>query len=55
MVCLQAQVIDDNNGGVVRVRRARGLSDNGGGVGRGREIDNASKILETTTEAEMIC
>ena len=34
-VCLRAQLIDNDNGG----------------VGKGRGIDDASKVLETTTEA----
>ena len=50
-VRLQAQVIDDNNGGIVRVRRACGLSSNNGGVGRGQGIYNASEGSETTMEA----
>ena len=48
---LQTQGIDDNNGGVVRVRQAHRLSDNNGGVGRGRGIYDASEGLETTMEA----
>ena len=51
MVCLRDQVIDDDNGGVGRVRRARGLSNDDGGFGRGQGIYDASKGLETTTEA----
>ena len=52
-VCLQSQGIDNDNddGGVVRLRRARGLSDNDGGVGKGRGVDDASNVSETTTEA----
>ena len=41
-VRLQDQGIDDNNGGVDRVRWAGGLSDNNGGVDRGRVICNVS-------------
>ena len=48
-VRLQAQGIDDNDGGVSRVRWAHGLRDNDRGVGRGRGIYKASKGLETTT------
>ena len=48
---LQAQGIDDKYVGGGRVRRARGRSDNNGGVGRGIGIRDASKGLETTTEA----
>ena len=50
-MCLQDQVIDDNNGGVSRVSWARRLSDNDGGVGRGQGICDAYKGSETTTEA----
>ena len=50
--CLQAQGIDNKNGGLGRVRRARRLSNDNGGVDRGRVIENVSKGLETTTEAE---
>ena len=53
-MCLQAQGIDNDDGVVGRVRQARGLSDDNGGVGRGQGIDNASKGLETTTEAARI-
>ena len=50
-MCLQAQVIHDDASGVDRVRQALGLRKNDGGVGRGRGIDDASEVLETTTEA----
>ena len=50
-MCLQAQGIDNKNGGGVRVRRDRGLRDDVGVVGEGRGIGDASKGLETTTEA----
>ena len=50
-VCLQAKVIDNNNSGVDGGRRSRGLSDNEGGVVRRQGIYDASKGLETTTEA----
>ena len=50
-VCLQARGIDNDNGGVVRVRRASRLSNYNGGIGRGRGIRNASEGPETTTEA----
>ena len=49
-VCLRVEGIDDNNGGVSRVRRSKGLSDNDGGVGRGQGIRNASNGLETMRE-----
>ena len=49
-VCLRDQGIDDNNGGVDRVRWAGGLSDNNGGVDRGRVICNVSEVLEITME-----
>ena len=48
---LQAQGIDDDNGGVKRVRRARGLSNDNLGVGRGKGIYDTSIGSETTTEA----
>ena len=48
---LQAQGIDDDSGGVGRVRRFRGLSDEDRDVGRGRGIYDASEGLETTMEA----
>ena len=44
-VCLRAQVIDNDNDGVGRGRRAGGISDDKGGIGRGRGIYNASKVL----------
>ena len=50
-VCLQAQGIDNDNGGIGRVRLGRGLSNDDGGVGRGRGIDNAYEGLEKTAEA----
>ena len=50
-VFLWAQGIDDNNGGDCGVRWSRGLSDDDGGVGGGRLIDDATKLLETMTEA----
>ena len=39
-VCLWAQEIDDNDGGVGRGRRAQGLNNDNGGAGGGRGIDN---------------
>ena len=51
LVCLQDQGIDDDNNSVGILRRGLGLSNDDGGVGRGRGISNASKVLETTTEA----
>ena len=50
-MCLQDQVVGDDNGGVGRVRRARRLSDGDGGIGRGRVIRDTSEGSETTTEA----
>ena len=50
-MCLRDQGIDNNRGGVGRVRLAHGLSNDNRGVDRGRGIDDASKGLETTTEA----
>ena len=49
-VCLQAQVIDDDVGGVGRGRQARGLSNDNQGIGGGRGINNVSEWSETTTE-----
>ena len=49
---LRAQGIDNNGGSGSRVRRARGLSNNDGVFVRGRGIDDASKGLETMTEAD---
>ena len=50
-MCIRAQGIDNNNGGVGKVRWACVISDNDGGFIRGRGIHNAPKGLETTTEA----
>ena len=50
-MCLRAYGIDDDGGGVGRVRWARRLSDNNRGVGRGRGIDDVSERSETRTEA----
>ena len=50
-VRLRDQGIDNNNSGIGRVRRARGLSNDIGGVGRGRGIYNPYEGLETTAEA----
>ena len=47
---LQTEDFDNNDGGVRRVRRYKGLSDNDRGVGRGQGIRDASKGSETTTE-----
>ena len=46
LVHLRAQGIDDDDGGVKRVRRARALSNDNLGVGRGQGIDDASEGLE---------
>ena len=54
VVFLRSQVIDDKDGGVVRVRRSRGLSDNDRVVGRVQGIYDASEGLENTTEAARI-
>ena len=48
---LRAQDIDDNDGGVGRVRQAHGISKNDGGVSRGRGIYNASEVSEKMMEA----
>ena len=50
-MCLRAQGIDDDDDGVGRLRRARGLSYDDGCVRRGQGVNDASKGLETTTEA----
>ena len=52
LVCLRAQVIDDNDGVIGRVKPFRGLRDNDRGVGRRRGIHDASEVSETTAEAE---
>ena len=51
-LCLRVQEIDNDDGDVGKGRRTRGLSDRNRGVGGGRGIDDASKGLETTTEAD---
>ena len=53
-MCLQAQGINNNDGGLGRVIRARGISNNNEGVGRGRGIYDTSEGTETTTEAVRI-
>ena len=53
-MCLRDQGIDDDGGGVARVRWAHEISDKDGGVGRGQGIDDASEGSETTTEASRI-
>ena len=53
-VCLQADGIDDDYGGVGRVRRAKVCSNDNGGVSRGRGIRNASEGSETTTEVAVV-
>ena len=50
-VCLLAQGVGDNSNDVGRVRQARRLSNDDGCVDRGRRIDDASEVLDTTTEA----
>ena len=49
-MCLQAQVIGNNDGGVGGGRQAQGPSNNNGGVVRGQGIYNVSEISETMTE-----
>ena len=51
-MCLRALTIDNGNGGISRVRRARGLSNDDKGVSRGQGIYDASEGSETTTEVE---
>ena len=50
-MCLRAQGIDDNDGGLVRGRRARGPSNYNRCISGGRGIYNASEGLDTNTEA----
>ena len=50
-MCLRAEGIDDNGGGVGRVRWAKLISNYDGGVDRGQGIGDAFKGLETTPEA----
>ena len=50
-MCLRAEGIDNNGGGIGRVGRSKGIGNDDGGVGRGRGIRDASKGLETMTEA----
>ena len=50
-MCLQDQVIENDDGGVNRRRQAQGISDNDGGIGRIQGIDSASEGSETTPEA----
>ena len=50
-VCLQAGGIDNDGGGVGRVRWAKVLSNDNGCVGRGLGIRDASKGSETMDEA----
>ena len=49
-MCLQAQGTDNNDSGIVRVRRDHGISNDDGGVGREQGIRYASEGLETTAE-----
>ena len=53
-MCLRDQGIDEYDSIIDRERRACRLSDDDGDVGRGRGIHDASKGLETTTEASRI-
>ena len=53
-VCLKAQGIDNNDGGVGGGRRAQGFSKNYRGISGGRVIYNASEGLEKMTEAARI-
>ena len=48
---LRDQGIENDDDGGGRVRRADRISDENGGVGRGGGIYNASRVLETKTEA----
>ena len=48
---LRSRVIDNDDGSVGRVMRAKGLGNDDGGISRRQGIRDASKGLETTTEA----
>ena len=50
--CVWAQIIDDNDGGVIGGIRYQGLSGDNEGIGGEQGIDDASKGLDTTAEAE---
>ena len=54
VVCLQAQGIDNKNGGIGKVRWDHGISDDDEGVGRGQILDDVSEGLEITTEVARI-
>ena len=51
VVCLWAQLIENDEGGIGVGRQARGLRDENGGGGGGRGIDDASEMPEMATEA----
>ena len=51
-MCLGPQGIDDNDGGFVGRRRARGLSNDNRGLGGERGIDNVSEGLKTTKDSD---
>ena len=53
-MCLRDQGIDDDDGGISRVRRERGVSNNNRGVGRRQGIDDTSKGSETMTETTRV-
>ena len=50
-MCLQAQLINDDNSGVGRERQAQVIDEYYGSVEGGQGIDNSAKGSETTTEA----
>ena len=53
-MCLRYQGVDNDKGGVDRVRQVRRLSDNDVCVGRGQGIYNASKGLETKRRRRLL-
>ena len=50
-VCLRAQGIYNDDGGVSRLKQAHGIINDNGGVGRGQLIHDSSEGLETKMEA----
>ena len=51
-MCLRAEGIHDNGGGVGRARRDKGLSNNDRSIDRGQEIRDASAGSDTTIKAK---
>ena len=50
-MCLRAQGIYNDDGGVSRLKQAHGIINDNGGVGRGQLIHDSSEGLETKMEA----